>query len=208
MPAIRPALRAAALSLLALAACAKNDLADPPADLGDFVLGLNIVVADKVQKVPISREASIEAWEAAMKQAVDDRFGRYEGSRIYNVGISIDAYALAPPGIPVVAAPKSVLVITANVWDDAKGQKLNAEGKQFTIWESFDGENVIGTGLTRTKEQQMAALSYNAVKAVEGWFLENPQWFGLPPKTPATAAAKPAAATDATKPAAPPVTAK
>ncbi|SEN97085.1 hypothetical protein SAMN04488103_1102 [Gemmobacter aquatilis] len=194
MPAIRPALRAAALSLLALAACAKNDLADPPADLGDFVLGLNIVVADKVQKVPISREASIEAWEAAMKQAVDDRFGRYEGSHIYNVGISIDAYALAPPGIPVVAAPKSVLVITANVWDDAKGQKLNAEGKQFTIWENFDGENVIGTGLTRTKEQQMAALSYNAVKAVEGWFLENPQWFGLPPKTAVPPGTKPAPA--------------
>ncbi len=174
---------ALALCLPLLAACAKNDLSDPPADLGDFVLGHNIVVADKVQKVPISREATPEEWEASMRKAIADRFGRYEGGRIYNIGISVDGYALAPPGIPVVAAPKSVLVITANVWDDAKRAKLNAEGKQLTIFESFDGDNVIGTGLTKTREQQMEALSFNAAKAVEKWFLENPDWFGLPAKT-------------------------
>ncbi|MDR0807826.1 MAG: hypothetical protein LBE86_01635 [Gemmobacter sp.] len=172
-----------ALCLPLLAACAKNDLSDPPADLGDFVLGHNIAVAEKVQKVPISRSATPAEWEASMQKAIADRFGRYEGSRIYNIGISIDAYALAPPGIPVVAAPKSVLVITANVWDDAKHLKLNAEGKQMTIFESFDGDSVIGTGLTRTREQQMAALSFNAAKAVERWFLDNPDWFGLSPET-------------------------
>lgn len=168
------------LLLLALGACAKNDLADPPVDLGDFVLGHNIVVADKMQKVPISREATVDEWEAAMKKAVADRFGRYEGKRIYNIGIAVDAYALAPPGIPVVLSPKSVLVITANVWDDAQRKQLNAEGKQMTIFESLDGENVVGSGLTKTREQQMAALSFNAVRAVERWFLENPAWFGLP----------------------------
>ena len=191
--------RLALLCLLPLlAACgAKNDLADPPVDLGGFVLGHNIVVADQVQKVPISRTAAPEEWEAAVKKAVADRFGRYEGEHIYNIGISVDAYALAPPGIPVLVAPKSVLVITANIWDDAKQQKLNAEGEQFTIFESLDGENIIGTGLTRTKEEQMAALSFNAAKAVEKWFLANPEWFGLPPKD--AAAGKPGKrASDAT----------
>lgn len=185
---------ALALCLPLLAACAQNDLSDTPADLGDFVLGHNIVVADKAQKVPISREATPAEWEASMRKAVADRFGRYEGSRIYNIGLSVDGYALAPPGIPVVAAPKSVLVITANVWDDAKRKKLNAEGKQLTIFESFDGDNVIGTGLTKTREQQMEALSFNAAKAVEKWFLENPDWFGLPAKP---AKETPAAAKDA-----------
>ncbi|WP_233557045.1 hypothetical protein [Gemmobacter lutimaris] len=170
------------LALVLLGACAKNDLSDPPADLGDFVLGHNIVVADKMQKVPISREATVEEWETAMKKAVEDRFGRYEGNRIYNIGIAVDAYALAPPGIPVVLSPKSVLVITANVWDDAQQKKLSGEGKQMTIFESLDGESVVGSGLTKTREQQMAALSFNAVKAVEKWFLENPEWFDLPPK--------------------------
>ncbi|MFN4128866.1 MAG: hypothetical protein ACK4GC_03485 [Paracoccaceae bacterium] len=179
------------LSLTLLLGCARNDLADPPVPLGDFALGLNIVVTDKTQKVPISRNASGAEWEAAMKKAVDARFGRYEGTKLYNVGISVDGYALAPPGIPVVAAPKSILVVTANVWDDAAQKKLNAEGKQITVFESLSGDTVIGTGITRTKQQQMDALSYNAVKRVEDWFLQNPEWFGLPPKKRPSAADEP-----------------
>lgn len=177
--------RAALLALpIVLAACAADDLAEPPVPLGDFALGLNIVVADKVEMVPISRKATPDEWEAVMKKAVAARFGRYEGSKLYNLGISVDGYALAPPGIPVVAAPKSVLVVTANIWDDAARKKLNEEGKQFTVFESLSGDTVIGTGITRTKQQQMEALSFNAVKKVETWLLENPEWFGMPPLPP------------------------
>ena len=163
-----------------LTACQKNDLAEAPVPLGNFALGLNIVVADNMKKVPISRPATVEEWEAAMIKAVDDRFGRYSGTKLYNIGISVDGFALAPPGIPVVASPKSVLVVTANIWDDASGTKLNAEGKQFTIFESFSGETVIGSGLTRSRAKQIEILSYNAVKRVEAWILENPEWVGLP----------------------------
>lgn len=193
------------LAAIVLAGCAASDLAEPPVPLGEFALGLNIVVADNVQKVPISRDATPEEWETTMKQAVAARFGRYEGTRLYNIGISVDGYALAPPGIPVVAAPKSVLVVTANIWDDAKQQKLNAEGKQITVFESLSGETVIGTGLTRTKKQQMEALSYNAVKRIEDWLLENPQWFEMTTggivAAPVAAPATTAAATPATAPA-------
>jgi hypothetical protein len=173
-------LLACSLSVALLAACQTSDLQEPPAPLGNFALGLNIVVADNVEMVPISRPATPEAWEAAMKKAVDDRFGRYVGSKLYNIGISIDAYALAPPGVPVVLKPKSVLVITANIWDDAAQKKLNPEGKQFTIFEKMSAETVIGSGLTQSKEKQMEILSYNAVKRVEEWLLENPQWFDMP----------------------------
>lgn len=165
--------------LVALSACAKNDLEDPVVPLGDFALGLNIVVADNVQKVPISREATVEEWEETMKQAVAARFGRFTGTKLYNIGISVDGYALAPPGIPVVAAPKSVLVITANVWDDGKQQKLNEEGYQITVFESLSGDTVIGTGLTRTKKQQMEALSFNAARRVEEWLRTHPEWFNI-----------------------------
>ncbi len=163
-----------------LAACQKNDLAEAPVPLGNFELGLNIVVADNMKKVPISRPATVEEWEAALIKAVDNRFGRYDGQKLYNIGIAVDGFALAPPGIPVVAAPKSVLVITANIFDDAAGTKLNAEGAQFTIFESFSGETVIGSGLTRSREKQIEILSYNAAKRVEKWILENPEWVGLP----------------------------
>ena len=175
-------LMAVLLGAALLAACQKNDLAEAPVPLGNFALGLNIVVADNMKKVPISRPATVEEWETAMIKAVDARFSRYSGTKLYNIGISVDGFALAPPGIPVVAAPKSVLVITANIFDDAAGKKLNAEGAQFTIFESFSGETVIGSGLTRSREKQMEILSYNAAKRVEEWILENPEWVGLPAK--------------------------
>ena len=163
-----------------LAACQKNDLAEAPVPLGNFELGLNIVVADNMKKVPISRRATVEEWETALIKSVDDRFGRYSGTKLYNIGIAVDGFALAPPGVPLVVSPKSVLVITANIWDDATGTKLNAEGKQFTIFEAFSGETVIGSGLTRSRAKQMEILSYNAAKRVEKWILENPEWVGLP----------------------------
>jgi hypothetical protein len=172
-----------------LAACAKNDLADPPVPLGAFALGLNIAVADNIQMVPISRPADPKDWEAAIQKAVDDRFGpmRYQGGKLYNIGISIDAYALAPPGVPLVVSPKSVVAITANIWDDAAEKKLNEEGERFTVFEGLSGETMIGSGLTRSKKQQMETLAYNAAKRVEEWLLEHPEWFDMTSEELATA---------------------
>lgn len=177
MPAFLARCFGLALAGIVLASCGRQDLDEPPVNLGPFKLGLNIVVADNMQKVPISRDATVEEWETGLKKAVADRFGRYDGDRFYNIGINVDAYALAPPGVPVVAAPKSVVVVTANIWDDGTATRLNAEPKQFTIFENISGETVLGSGLTKTKEEQLAALSYNVAQALEGWFLQNPQWF-------------------------------
>ena len=208
-----PRTLALTLGLAALSACQTNDLAEPPPPLGEFVLGLNIAVADNVEKVPISRDATPEMWEAAIEKAVADRFGRYDGSKIYNIGISIDAYALAPPGVPLVLKPKSILVVTANIWDDAAQKKLNPEGKQFTIFEKGSANTFVGSGITQSREKQMEILAYNAVKQVEKWLLDNPEWFGLPPKPKASAAPAPTvvskpAATPAPAPVPAPVPAK
>ena len=183
-------LRAAVLVLgvgFALSACQKNDLAEPPVPLGDFALGHNIVVTSNMQKVAISRNATPEQWEAALEKAMEERFGRYEGAKLYNIGISIDAFALAPPGVPLVLNPKSALGITVTIWDDAEQKKLNEEGKQIIVMEKMSEKTVLGSGLTQSAARQMEILSYNAAKAVERWLLENPEWFGLPPLgTPAT----------------------
>lgn len=168
------------VGLFGLAGCQTNDLMEPPVDLGDFVLGLNIVVVDQPTTVPISRVAEDEEIKSAMTKAIQDRFGRYEGNRIYNLGISVDGYALAPPGVPVLLKPQSAFIITASIWDDATQTKLNTEAKQITVLEKLDADTAIGSGWTRDKKKQLEILSYNAAKAVENWLLENPEWFDLP----------------------------
>ena len=48
-------------------------------------------------------------------------------------------------------------------------------GIQISDPQNFAG----GTGLTRNKKQQMEALAFNAVKKVEDWLLEHPEWFDM-----------------------------
>lgn len=165
-----------------LSACAGKDVVEAPVALGNFKLGFNIVVADNPQKVPISREADPKDWDRSLTAALQNRLGRYDGDKFYNLGVSVDAYALAPPGIPLVLSPKSALVVTATLWDDAKGEKVNEKGEQFTVFEGLDGETMFGSGLTRTADQQMEKLSFNAAKRIERWLADHPEWFGLPPK--------------------------
>lgn len=179
MSFVRVLLLMAGLGLLA--ACDTNDLKDPPVPLGDFVLGLNIAVGEGAQAPGISRQATPEQWKAAIEKAMTDRFGRYEGSRIYNFSIRVDAYILAPPGIPLVASPRSALVFTVFVFDDATRTLLNPEGKQITMLEGVSPQSFIGSGITQNKEKQIARMSYRAALAVQKYLLENPDWFNLPP---------------------------
>ncbi len=188
--------------LLAAACTNPNDLDRAPVPLGDFKLAHNIVVAPNLTKGPLSRDASTEEWTAAMRQAMDERFRRYDGDRLYHLGISLEGYVLAMPGVPVVASPKSALILNVTAWDDAAGSKLNEEPEQIIVIESFSGETILGSGLTQSKEQQMTNLTRNAAKLIQNW-LERQKyqegWFGGPAadKKPAQVAAKPATAVPA-----------
>ena len=156
-----------------LAACTAPSPEDPLEDLGAFRLGHNVVVASKMQMGPVSRKATEEEWVAALTDAVADRFGRYDGDQLYHLGISVEGYMLAPPGLPVVYNPKSALIINVTVWDDAAGKKLNEEVEQFTIFETPTGGSLlVGSGHERTKEEQMQGLARNAVARVEAWMVE------------------------------------
>lgn len=165
----------------ALAACnGAADLAKPAVPLGDFNLSHNIVVAPKVQKLPLSRNLDTEVMTKMLQAAVAERFDRYDGERLYHFGISIESYFLAPPGVPVVAAPKSAMIIRITVWDDAENRKLTPKAHQITVIESLDQGPLVGSGYTKTAEEQFKNLSQNAVKQIEtflvrknkeeGWF--------------------------------------
>lgn len=173
---LRPAVLFAAALLLA--ACASGrDLGAPRAELGDFRLGHNIVVDDVAQRGPLSREAEPGQWKAAIEAEVARRLGRYEGGRLYHLGINVDGYILAVPGVPIIASPRSVLIISVTLWDDALGRPLTDRPRQFTVLESLTGETLVGSGLTQSAEQQMAVLARNAALVIENWLAENPHWF-------------------------------
>lgn len=186
-----PAL-AALLAAGVLAACAAPDpLEEDLPDMGDFRLAHNIVVAENMQQVPPSRNATPEEWVEIVTAEMDRRFGGYEGERLYHLGISVDGYALAPPGIPIVLNPRSVLVLSVNVWDDALGAKLHEEPEQILIFEGASPESfLLGSGLTRTREEQMQILARNAARRVQQWMLENPEWFNIDPDAAEVAAAE------------------
>ncbi|MEP5760488.1 MAG: hypothetical protein ABJ327_14480 [Litoreibacter sp.] len=182
---------AALLTISILSACA---VADPDkeeqVDLGNFAFGHNVAVTKNAKKVGPSRTASADEWEIAMEGAMEKRFGRYEGDKFYHIGINLDAYALAVPGIPLVLSPKSIMAITVNVWDDAENEKLTLEPRRMTVFEQIDGDTIVGSGLTQTREEQMSNLTANMAKAVERFLVANADWFGVEASDAAKAAAE------------------
>lgn len=175
----KPLRTAAALGLLTLlAACANGEnLGEMRPELGDFRLCYNIVTTNDTVKGPLSREADLDEFAEAIRNEIDRRFGRYEGDRLYHIAIHMDAYVLAVPGIPLVASPRSALIISSNLWDDALGRPLNEEPEQMTVLEAASGETLIGSGLTQSAEQQMLHLAANAALRIEDWLAQNPEWF-------------------------------
>jgi len=190
------------LAILALTACQTNDLKEPPVPLGDFGLGVNVAITDNVQVPGVSRKVTEDVLNKAITDAVAARFDRYSGSKLINIGVYVDGYLLAPPGVPIVLSPSSVMIVTLNFFDDATGVKLNPEGTQITVIEKGSADTFIGSGLTQTKEKQLKTLAYNVAKRIEGILLQNPQWIGLSAQEAAEAlAASNAAAAQDTAPA-------
>lgn len=202
---------------LLLAACAGQTF-DPEAardPIGDFRMGHNIVVANAPQQGPFSRDVTDEEWEAALTQAVETRLRGFSGTGLYHIGLKVEAYVAALPGVPVVYSPRSILILAVNVFDNRTGQRLNAEPHRLTVYETTTGGSaVLGSGLTRAREDQIAGLSANAAEALEEWLRENAAWFDrepiegepvtFPAATDPAAAADPAAAPSASPIPAPP----
>lgn len=176
---------AAFMAVVMLAACnGARDLDEAPVALGDFNLVHNVAVAPKAVKGPLSREVSKEVLAKALADATEERFGRYEGTRNYHFGMSVEGYVLAQPGIPLVLAPKSILIINFTLWDDAKNEKLTPEPHQITVFESFDQGPVVGSGYTKSAEEQLKNLSQNAAKQIENFLVKKNSeegWFNGAP---------------------------
>ena len=175
MPA-RPVL--ALLLLFALAACGERRIEPDPEPIGDFRLGHAIALAENATEGPFSRDAGEEELEAEITEAVRVRLGRYDGDGLYHLGINVGGYVLAQPGIPVVYSPKSVLLVDVNLFDNVTQERLNEEPKRIVAFEGIENAvPVLGSGLTRSKEDQLENLAFSAALKIEAWLRENPDWF-------------------------------
>lgn len=178
--------RAALLCLVTLvAACASGrNLGEQRTELSNFRLGHVAVHAGDAVQGPASRTAEATDWERTMEAEVRRRFARYDGERFYHLAIGVEGYVLAIPGIPLVLAPKSALIFSVVVRDDATGERLNERPHRITVLESLSGETAISSGLTQSAEQQMKNLTENGVAAIERWLANNPDWFPAAESTP------------------------
>lgn len=189
-------------TLVFLAACAEQNADAPPPDLGHFKLGHNVVIASKMRKGPISRDATEEEWVSTLTDAVDKRFGVLDGDQLYHLGISVEGYMLAPEGVPVLYNPRSMLILNVTVWDDAAAKKLNEKVHQITVLEDSTSKTAfIGSGRVRTKQEQMDGLASNAMDQLGEWLTQQKEeggWFAAYPGTVVedTASGESAAATE------------
>ena len=176
---------AAAAVLGLLGACGVPDPATQTlVPMGDFALGTNAVVAVDPQKGPLSRNVDVDEFKAILEDEMERRFRRYEGERVFHMGTAIEGYVVAAPGIPLVLAPKSILIVRFTLYADEVGPdgkpvKLNPETKLVTVFESFGTGAIVGSGYTQSPDEQMRMLARNAARSIQRYMLENPDWFGM-----------------------------
>lgn len=165
-------------AVLALSSCTTElDSETQASALGDFRLDRVVVIANDPSMGALSRSISDEALELAVNEALEARFRRFEGDKTYSIGVKIQGYVLAAPGIPILLAPRSLLGISVNVYNDVPA-RLNVKTKNMTIFEDAGGDTVVGSGYTQSKEEQLAELAKNAAIEIELWLRENEGWFG------------------------------
>jgi hypothetical protein len=169
-----------ALALAVLAGCTPPPPSEEP--IGDFRLGHNIVIADNIQAGPFSRELVEEEIEVAMQNAIQQRLGRFDGDGLYHIGVYVGAGVLALPGVPLVYTPQSNFVIEVSVFDNATRKRLNEEPHRLVIGEGFENTvPILGSGLTRYRQEQIENVAANAARQIEDWLRDNPEWFVLKP---------------------------
>lgn len=163
----------------ALAGCATPDpLGEDLPEMGTFQLASAITVSRNARKIPPSRGASEADLKRVMNAEIARRFGRYDGGRLFYVAVNIDGYSLAPPGIPIVLTPKSIMIVSANVWTADPQEKIGGP-EQITTLEGVD-TLLLGSGLMKSADEQLVTLCRNTARKVQSWMLRNPDWFGLP----------------------------
>lgn len=157
--------------LALMGACTQTQVYEPPESLGEFRFGINYATAENAIQGPVSRDATPEEWKTAIESAMENRLGRYNGSQTIDIGIRLGGYALAPGAIPPIN-PKSTAIVDVVVYDTTTKEIL-AKDKRFQVFEDTTTKSyLIGSGYTRTREEQIQGLSLKIADQIEEWLAE------------------------------------
>ena len=165
-----------------LSACASGaKLGDERAELGDFLLGHGDRCYGKdAVKAPCLAQGRARRLERKPEAEVQRRFARYQGDTLLSPGVACRAMFWPFRAFPLVAAPKSFLILGVTVWDDAAGKKLNDKPHRIVVSRIAVGRNRDQFRPDAKRRRADANLSQNAVAAIERWLAKQEDWF--PPK--------------------------
>jgi len=154
------------MTLLILLSCSLEDkpIVKP---IMDFRLGHITVNAKDARTVEWGRTVTEMQLTDAVKTAVRDRFGPLKGRSWYHLGITLDAYLLPPPGVPIVASPRAGLVAQVQVWDDRTQSILNPRAKAIAVTESTNPQTLLGSGYNYDAEVQLGRASRSLALQIE-----------------------------------------
>ena len=153
---------------LLLLACALEDkpIVNP---IGDFRLGHVTVHAGSAETAQWSRRATETQLTDAVRTAVRTRFGPLRGRSWYHVAITLDAYLLPPPGIPVIASPRAGVVARVQIWDDRTRSVLNPRPRTIAANESTNSQTLFGSGYSYDAEDQLDRAARSLALQIEHW---------------------------------------
>ena len=160
--------------------------------MGDFRLSHNIVVAENMQQVPPSRNATPEEWQEIITSEIDRRFGDYEGERLYHIGINVDGYALAPSGHPDRAQPPLGAGAVGQCLGRRAWREAPRRARADRDLRGIEPRDLPPRLWPDAHPRGNRCRSWRATpRGVSNWWmLQNPDWFSIDPDAAETAAAE------------------
>jgi len=93
--------------------------------------------------------------------------------------------------MPFVVGERWGLGVRGHVWGEEVGWQLHEEAEQIIVFEGSTAERaMLGSGIARSREEQMQNLARNAGRRMQVFMLQNPEWFNIDPNAARNAVAE------------------
>ncbi len=108
------------------------------------------------------------------------RFRRYDGDQFYHLGVRVEGYVLAAPGIPLVVRAQIGVIVTVTVCGRRRGHEAERRSpSRSPCSKRCRARRSSASGLTQTKEEQLTAAVAERRPEIENWLREHADREGL-----------------------------